>query len=97
MSKVIIGIHGLANKPEKEILSDWWTDSLVEGQKNVPGGKTDFEFRLVYWAGRLYSHPLHTEKLMDFDSHFNSEPYYKADPTAPVGEAASAIASGRPG
>jgi len=35
MAKVIIGIHGLANKPEKEALKQWWHDAIVEGgQKN---------------------------------------------------------------
>lgn len=29
MSKIIIGIHGLGNKPPKAILTDWWARSIV--------------------------------------------------------------------
>ncbi len=31
MTKVIIGIHGLANKPMRETLADWWEKAIREG------------------------------------------------------------------
>ena len=31
MAKVIIGIHGLANKPTEKLLKDWWKSSIKEG------------------------------------------------------------------
>ena len=31
MPKIIVGIHGLANKPEKDVLAEWWVKSIREG------------------------------------------------------------------
>ncbi len=35
MPKVIVGIHGLANKPKKDILTDWWEKSIKERLNKV--------------------------------------------------------------
>ena len=60
MSKVIIGIHGLANKPEKNILEKGWVDAMCEGL-NVNAGinatKKSFNFESVYWADVMYKKP----------------------------------------
>ncbi len=58
MAKVIIGIHGLGNKPPKELLEDWWKKSMIEGLErlNMPLDLPQFE--LVYWADILYDKPL---------------------------------------
>jgi len=29
MSKVIIGIHGLSNKPPEDTLAGWWKDGIL--------------------------------------------------------------------
>ena len=43
MTDIIIGIHGLANKPDKTTLSDWWEKSIREGlNKNVGVDDADF-------------------------------------------------------
>ena len=35
-ASVVIGIHGLKNKPEKNLLARWWVMSLQEGlQRNL--------------------------------------------------------------
>jgi hypothetical protein len=79
MAKVIVGIHGLANKPEKEILKTWWEASLREGlQKNEAVDAPEFEFRMVHWADLLYKYPLHEEKNFSFDKLYNDEPYVQA-------------------
>ena len=31
MKTVLIGIHGLRNKPPKDTLADWWKTSIIEG------------------------------------------------------------------
>ena len=51
MAKVIIGIHGLANKPKKATLAKWWEEAIREGLR-VNRGRSDatFEFEMVYWA-----------------------------------------------
>ncbi len=81
MSKIIIGIHGLANKPPGEELSDWWRKSLVEGLKNRGGQNPEFEFDMVYWADLLYKAPLHTDEMFSFDALYNNEPYATVKPS----------------
>jgi len=35
MAKIIIGIHGLGNKPPKNILNAGWKASMFEGIKRI--------------------------------------------------------------
>lgn len=79
MAKVIIGIHGLANKPSKTTLSDWWEKSLIEGLKVNCGIKNpSFNFTMVYWADLLYKYQLHQDNNFTFDKLYNHEPYKPA-------------------
>lgn len=78
--KVIIGVHGLANKPQKSTLATWWRKSLIEGLENIGVKNPDFEFRLVYWADLLYSAHLHRRSHWEFDMLYNREPYRRAKP-----------------
>ncbi len=58
MSKIIIGIHGLSNKPDESTLADWWGKSILEGLKvnrNIQPG--DLNFHSVYWADYMYPGP----------------------------------------
>lgn len=76
MGKVIVGIHGLANKPEEETLKKWWYQSICEGlTKNCKIANPAFDFRMVYWADLLYRYPMHDDKRFDFDKLYNKEPY----------------------
>lgn len=79
MAKVIIGIHGLSNKPEHELLEKWWEESILEGLKNsYRDDAPEINFELVYWADILYEKPLNIE-ITDKDSPFYlDEPYLKA-------------------
>ena len=63
MSKIIIGIHGLGNKPPKTILTDWWKKSILDGLKKYNYSITDFEFDLVYWADILHPIPLDPDEV----------------------------------
>lgn len=77
--KVIIGIHGLANKPEEEVLYGYWRKSIEEGlKKNCNVARPQFEFTMVYWAGLLYRNQQHDDKAYDFDDLYNDEPYVPA-------------------
>jgi hypothetical protein len=58
MGKVIIGIHGLGNKPSKDILSAWWEQSIREGLKKNKSFSEKFKFEMVYWADVFYDTPL---------------------------------------
>ena len=64
MSKVIIGIHGLGNKPPKEVLEDWWKKSMIEGLRRIGKGTALPKFEMVYWADVIYKKPLN-EMLTD--------------------------------
>ena len=80
MTKIIVGIHGLANKPDKEILADWWESSIREGLKQNCGIRNpEFKFEMVYWADLLYRQPQHQDELFDFDSLYNEQPYMEAE------------------
>lgn len=58
MGKVIIGIHGLGNKPAREILSGWWVQSIHEGLRRIGITPGHFKFEMVYWADVFYDTPL---------------------------------------
>ncbi|MCF8260736.1 MAG: GPI inositol-deacylase [Melioribacteraceae bacterium] len=77
-SKIIIGVHGLGNKPDQVTLTKWWRQAILEGLKS--GGKyfTRPKIEMVYWADILNGEPL-TEKVKDPDNPlFIEERYSKA-------------------
>jgi hypothetical protein len=70
-SQVIIGIHGLANKPEAKTLERWWKDSILEGlERNQGRTSRTLSFESVYWADVLYAAPILDDE--------NKEPYEEA-------------------
>lgn len=70
MSKVIIGIHGLGNKPPKETLESWWRSSMIEGLEKLGLTSEIPKFELVYWADILY------EKPLDENIHEKEDPLF---------------------
>ncbi|HTE16004.1 MAG TPA: alpha/beta hydrolase [Burkholderiales bacterium] len=77
MSKVIIGIHGLANKPARVVHCEGWIKSMQEGLlKNTTflgAAACAFEASIVadvYWADLMYPSPS------------DNEPYIEAKPGA---------------
>ena len=75
MSKVIIGIHGLGNKPPKETLENWWKASMIEGLEKLGETVELPAFELVYWADILYEKPLDEHVLEKDDPYFLDEKY----------------------
>ncbi len=77
---VIIGIHGLANKPGESELTEWWRKSILEGLQRNEGRDSgrDIELDLVYWRDWNYPVPVPTEQ--------NDEPYIKATGTGRLPE-----------
>ena len=61
MEKIIIGIHGIGNKPPAKILRQWWLESIYEGLKKNNYSTSGFNFELVYWADILHKLPLDPE------------------------------------
>jgi hypothetical protein len=78
MKKVIIGIHGLGNKPPKELEAKWWKDSILEGFRTSGVKKSIPEFELVYWADIVYDKPLDQWEKNKEDPYFLDEPYVEA-------------------
>lgn len=60
--KIIIGVHGLNNKPPRKLLEHWWRLAIREGFSKMSYAKKSFRFELVYWACLLYPKPLHPGK-----------------------------------
>lgn len=78
MAKVIICIHGLGNKPSRELLTKWWRRSIREGLSGI--GKYIFNPKvvMVYWADILYDKPLDENISDPNDQYFLEEKYIPA-------------------
>lgn len=77
MANVIIGIHGLGNKPPKKVEEIWWKASIREGLKKIGKPRRFFNFELGYWAHCLYKSPLDLSIKDEKDPLYNSEPYVR--------------------
>lgn len=75
MSKIIIGIHGLGNKPTKDILETWWVESICEGLKKINRFKFKPKFEMVYWADILNDKPLNSLITDKENPYYLDEPY----------------------
>src|SRR5207344_1213980 len=83
-TKVIIGIHGLNNKPEPDMLRKWWKAAITEGvSRNCRVQRADFDFVLAYWADVLYSAPVAPTE--------QKEPYVVAEGNGSLPRAGSSI------
>lgn len=75
-ASIVIGIHGLKNKPPKDLLARWWAMSLQEGLQRNLGSPSPLAFELVYWADIQYSAPIPEVEL--------ENPYIEADGQGPL-------------
>ncbi len=72
---LIIFIHGLSNKPPKDILRKWYIQSIWEGLKIAELEVDCFDLEVVYWADLLYPKPL-DPNIKDKKHHlYLDEPY----------------------
>jgi len=78
MKKVIIGIHGLGNKPPHSLLKKWWKDAMLEGFENQNIEKRLPKFELAYWADILHDKPLDYSERNTKSPYYLDEPYTKA-------------------
>ena len=61
---VIIGIHGLANKPPVDEKTRWWQAAITEGlARNEGFAGAAFTFGFVYWADLRYETPLASDAI----------------------------------
>lgn len=75
MTKIIIGIHGIGNKPPKNILKEWWEQSIREGLSKIDLSTRTFDFELVYWADILNKEPLLPDDSSNKNSLYQKEKY----------------------
>ncbi len=76
MKQIIIGIHGLGNKPEKSVLQNWWLKSIKEGLDRINKERTKIPFELAYWADIIYPKPYNL-KIKDKDNPLYLDEVYK--------------------
>jgi hypothetical protein len=79
MAKVILGIHGLGNKPSSVLLQKWWEDSIHEGLMVIGKPVQEIPFKLVYWADVFYEKPL-DENILDLESPLYLDERYTPAP-----------------
>ena len=77
MSKIIIGIHGLGNKPPFSKTEKWWRQSICDGLNAIDHAVPFFKFELVYWANFLYP------QALDSKEQNKDHPLYLEDPYSP--------------
>ena len=78
MGKIIIGIHGLKNKPPQELHKKQWIEALNEGFKLHNYKEKKFKFDLVYWADLNYETPQNPDAWDD-----NNPEYLSSTPHIP--------------
>lgn len=75
MKPIIIGIHGLGNKPAEKLLKRWWLRSIHEGLEKISKDRLTIPFELVYWADILHRKPLNLYIKKKEDPLYLDEPY----------------------
>ncbi len=79
--KIIIAIHGLANKPPKRVLKKWWKQSIREGLGQVDRKRRRFLYDFAYWADLMHENPLDPEEKDPKSERFIDNPYRPGDPS----------------
>jgi len=79
MSKIILGIHDLGNKPSKNVLQGWWRRAILEGLKEIGHPRPLLKFELIYWADVLYEKPLDPNEQDEDHFLFLEDPYVPAN------------------
>lgn len=79
MKKILIVIHGLGNKPPKNLLCKWWLRSIHEGLNRIGKHRDKIPFEMVYWADVFYPNPMTLDIHDPKDPLYLDEPYTKGD------------------
>lgn len=78
MSRIIIGIHGLGNKPPEKLLKKWWMASLKEGLRASGHPRIFLKFKLVFWADILHPELLNPKEKNEKSPFYINSPYIQA-------------------
>ena len=86
MANVIIGVHGLGNKPPKMLLEYWWKLAMTEGLKSNNYNTVLPKFEIVYWADIIYEKALSESEKEINSPYFIDERYTIAPAYFPVND-----------
>ncbi len=75
MKKIILGVHGLGNKPDKSTLKEWWHKAMQEGLESIGETSELPDFEMVYWADILHEYPL-SKEITDKKNPLHLREYY---------------------
>ena len=78
MRRIIIGIHGLSNKPPEGLLKMWWKNAIREGLRAIGHPRIFFRFELVYWANFFYPASLNPKETDKKNELYMEDPYSPA-------------------
>ncbi len=78
MARIIIGIHGLGNKPPAAVLREWWLKAIHEGLDHIGHPGIFFRFELVYWADIFHPRPLDQNERDKKSPNYIEYPYVPA-------------------
>lgn len=78
MANIIIGIHGLGNKPPVARLKKWWKLSMTEGLRTLGSDNDLPEFEMAYWSDILYEKPLDPNEKDPGNPLYIDEKYLEA-------------------
>lgn len=78
MPRIIIGIHGLRNKPPKNLLKRWWKAAIREGLFSITKPRLLFPFEMVFWADVLHPESLDPRQKNPGHPLYIKEPYCRA-------------------
>lgn len=84
MANVIIGVHGLGNKPSRHLLEYWWKLSMEEGLKSQDSKVPLSEFKLACWSDLIHDKPQDPGETDPGSPYFIDEKYEKAPANIPV-------------
>jgi hypothetical protein len=78
MANVIIGVHGLGNKPSDQLLRYWWKLAMEEGLKTIERNVLLPEFKMAYWSDLIHERHLDPGETDPDSLYFIDEKYEKA-------------------
>ncbi|HKI79966.1 MAG TPA: hypothetical protein VKA26_15595 [Ignavibacteriaceae bacterium] len=94
MKSIIIGIHGIGNKPPAGILKEWWLKSIYEGFRKQNLKIPSINFEMAYWADILHKSSLDPNETDRKNPAFMEEKYIPGEAPAvlrPIGFRQKAI------
>ena len=86
MTDVILGIHGLNNKPPPSLLLRWWRWSLQDGLLRDGYPINPLPLELIYWSDVLHPQPLDIRVRDPKAEDYLDEPYQPPSRQVPVNQ-----------